>query len=952
MFFKAAKNDRMHIGFVKIYSRFITTIYAFTITVLVYGQPDPPSFSIKHGFFNSPFRLTISSTTPGYSVYYTLDGNLPDQTRGILYKEPLDINTTTVIRAVCYKSGMPASRTTTATYLFPDDIIHQPENPPGYPAEWGPFLSIPGIAPADYAMDAEMMADPGFANAVKESLKSLPVISLVTDRDHFFRNLADPLAGGIYMHTGTNEQLGYGWQRPVSFEYFDVHDSISFQADCGIKIQGGEGRRPEKSPKHSFMLIFKDEYGPTKFNYPLFGEDAATGHNSIILRAGFNNTWIHWIHSERANADYQRDRWTKDTQMEMGHHSSHGIYVHLFINGLYWGIYNPSERMDKEFAELYLGGNEEDYDVIKDYSQAVDGSDAAWLKTLAMAQDGLTGNESYQKLLGNNPDGTRNPLYPPMVDPVSLADYMLVNFYGGNSDWDHHNWVAIRNRVNPGKGFQFFIWDAEHNVEGLNRNILDENNDKCPSRLFQKMRQNEVFKRLFADRVQKHCFNNGVLTPQNTAQRWMQSANIVGNAIDAESARWGDYRRDVHSWQTSGPFLLYTKKDHWLPQQSYLMNTYFPQRTSIFIAQLRTAGLFPDIAAPTFMINGNPVFNNRVNPGAALSMTAPSGTIYYTTDGSDPVNWMDSPAVTTSASQYSAPLILNGSSLVRARVLADGQWSATSEYYFRMEADFSDLKITEINYHPKEKTEGSGKELEFIELKNTGTTMLDLGKMKISGGIHYNFPEETYLAPKSFIVLASNIGRFYENYEFLPSGEYTGQLDNKCDTLFLIGASADTLLTIVYSDGHGWPEEADGDGKTLVTKEIDPEDNLNDPAFWRASRGIGGSPGRDDNYIPETGLKKKLGILYQNYPNPFRESTKISYKINENAHVQLLVIDITGKVVKILEDESKSAGYYEKYWDATTMGNTHRYNGIYFYRLVITGSNSKDILTRKMLSVQ
>jgi len=125
---------------------------------------------------------------------------------------------------------------------------------------------------------------------------------------------------------------------------------------------------------------------------------------------------------------------------------------------------------------------------------------------------------------------------------------MILNFYAGNWDWDHHNWIAIRNRVTPGRGFKFFSWDAEHIVESLNANILSENNDKCPSRLFQQLRQNKDFLRLFADRVQKFCFNNGPLTPASAAERWTKRAGQIEKAVIAESARWGDYRRDVHSY--------------------------------------------------------------------------------------------------------------------------------------------------------------------------------------------------------------------------------------------------------------------------------------------------------------------------------------------------------------------------------------------------------------------
>ena len=43
----------------------------------------------------------------------------------------------------------------------------------------------------------------------------------------------------------------------------------------------------------------------------------------------------------------------------------HGKYVHLYLNGLYWGLYNVHERPDDSFADEYYGGDKDDYYVIK-----------------------------------------------------------------------------------------------------------------------------------------------------------------------------------------------------------------------------------------------------------------------------------------------------------------------------------------------------------------------------------------------------------------------------------------------------------------------------------------------------------------------------------------------------------------------------------------------------------
>ena len=74
----------------------------------------------------------------------------------------------------------------------------------------------------------------------------------------------------------------------------------------------------------------------------------------------------------------------------MGHLSGHGRYVHLYLNGLYWGIYNPTERIDREFGVSYLGGDDADYDVIKDKTEVIDGNISAWNRMMSLANSGLT----------------------------------------------------------------------------------------------------------------------------------------------------------------------------------------------------------------------------------------------------------------------------------------------------------------------------------------------------------------------------------------------------------------------------------------------------------------------------------------------------------------------------------------------------------------------------------
>lgn len=61
----------------------------------------------------------------------------------------------------------------------------------------------------------------------------------------------------------------------------------------------------------------------------------------------------------------------------MGNLVTHRRFAHLYINGLYWGLYELCEKINDNFASDYLGGIDEDYDVV-DVSDMIDGNRQAY----------------------------------------------------------------------------------------------------------------------------------------------------------------------------------------------------------------------------------------------------------------------------------------------------------------------------------------------------------------------------------------------------------------------------------------------------------------------------------------------------------------------------------------------------------------------------------------------
>lgn len=624
-----------------------------------------PQFSHSRGFYNDAFQVTLSAVGQSGKIYYTTDGTRPTVQTGTQYTTPINIATTTPLSAALISELGVSSEVISHTYLFIKDIVKQNNTPAGYPSDWKKADSSTPI-PADYEMDQEVCNAPEYKDQMEDALKAVPSMSIVTSKHYLFSNVEDINDGGIYIFTGKPSAKGVDWVRPTSAEYYDPITGKQFQINCQLKLHGGNSRNPGNSPKHGFQLRFKSAYGPSKLNFNLFDEKGATNEfNALVLRAGYNYSWVKNNETQRTNAQYIQDPFAKNVQLAMGHPSAHERFVHLYINGIYWGLFNLSEKITNDFMESYLNGEEDDFDVVKDHGDVVDGDRNAWNKMINAAKADLSNNTNYQKIQGKNADGTVNPAYDNLLDIENLIEYMIYNIYIGNGDWDKNNWIAARNKITNDAGFRFFAWDAETSMTDVNTNIANINNSDNPSWLYQRLRSNKDFKLLFADKIQENFFNNGPLSPEGAIETYTKLAEEMDLAIIAESARWGDYRRDVdHTSET-----LYTRNDHWIPQKENLLTNYFPNRSDIVVQQFQNLGLFPNIEAPIFS-----EANGDKTEAIDLGMTSNYGDIYYTTDGTDPREQITS-NISSQAQLFTNALPLSSNVTVKARAKSGNEWS-------------------------------------------------------------------------------------------------------------------------------------------------------------------------------------------------------------------------------------------------------------------------------------
>jgi hypothetical protein len=586
-----------------------------TQNIAVYeGIVSEVEFSHERGFYDESFYLTLVTETDGADIYYTIDGSEPSDTdngrwtsNGIIYTEPVLINKTTFIRARAVKQGWMPSRTNTQTYIFLDDVIHQPSNPPGFSTNWG------HTGRGDYEMDPDVVNDPRYRDTIKDDLKSIPTLSLVMNVDDWFHSGGQ----GIYIQ-------GENIERAVSAELIFPDKSPGFQINCGVMIVGGTSPDRWKMDKLSMRLKFQAQYGSPKLEFPLFGQDATDQFDTLVVDARMNNSWAYGGGvgvsrpgmGQRDLAQYTRDQFVADIQNAAGGFAPHGRHVHLYLNGLYWGLYWLHERPDEHFAAAYFGGQEEDYDVLKHNSGTVlNGSGSDYNQMFNLANSGLRADRQYEAI-------------QQYLDVPKFIDYMITNYYVGNTDWAHQNWYATRSRVDPDSRWLYHSWDAEHSMEGLSDDVTSRNDSGGPTRLQNRLEDNTEYRLLFADHVQRHFFNNGILTPTGAANLYQIRLNDVDRAVVGESARWGDNHRSTP----------YTRDIEWVREREWLLTQYCPQRAAIVLNQFKRRGWYPDVDAPVFGINDVYQHGGFISEDDLLSMASSNsnGTIWYTLDGSDP----------------------------------------------------------------------------------------------------------------------------------------------------------------------------------------------------------------------------------------------------------------------------------------------------------------------------
>jgi hypothetical protein len=810
------------------------------------GRVDPPQFQAASGFDlhggiyqTQSLVLYLRDTMAGSLIRYTLDASEPTDAHGIVYTNPIILTqandkTGKVVRAAAFLPGWLPSEVKTHTYL-----LQQPAALTNVPA-----LIFTGDAGRNFYAPGGLLAIVGGT--------FIPVS-----------------VGAFWQANGPqsyDEVLGSGtpFERPARLEYYFPPgyyptNQSPLRTDIGLRVSSSGFSRPrmkmsgatnspwqpywDSTEKPSFNLYFAGDFGSGPLDYPLFTNYPVNEFQQLRLRAGKNDNGNPFITDELV-----RRLW-----LDMGHVGARGLFCSLYVNAVYKGVFNLCERFREPFFQAHYA-SQASWDV--DYSWTwVDGDNTVFQQLLTALDLNLTNLTNWRAVTNK-------------LDIDNAADYYLLNIYAAMWDWPGNNFVIARERsTGPDSRFRFAVWDAEgaFNAIGYSHPVsyntittdlvvpsTDPNYWVDVARIFRRLASSPEFRLRFADRVNFHLFNGGILDDRDPdgagplkshfGQRLTELVQEAGALVQYNTGQPLD-QSAFNTWAASGS-----------GRRSYLLGA-APGRQ-----MLRDAGLWPLTEPPVFSRYGG-----AVPPGYGLSLTSSvatpgqTATLYYTLEGSDPR--LAGGGRNLAAQTYAGPVALNQVLTVKARARNNttSEWSPITEATFApaaVPASSNNLVLAELMYHPPHATAAelaagfsNADDFEFVRLLNISSTPVDLAGVRFTLGVTFDFTSGAfrYLSPGANALAVKNRDafqvRYGHGYDALIAGEYAANFSNGGERVQLVASNNVVLRDFTYGTSAPWPATADGQGPSLVLRLPASNPDPADPANWTASAVPGGLPG-------------------------------------------------------------------------------------------------------------
>ena len=460
----------------------LVAVVCYGFVVFANKPMQSPSFSHSSGFYGDSFQLEITAPK-GCTVYYTLDGSIPDET-SLVYNGPLLMENATDNQNV---------------YSAIEGIsVYQVVNVPDYSIDKCNVVRAVAVSPL--GISSEVVTASYFVGIGGESYKGCNVVSVVTDPENLFdHHKGIYMLGAIFEDYAVNgdttrypfywsanyNQRGMDWERPAYMEFFDSEGNLVLQKNGGMRIRGGTTRAWGKK---GFNLFSRYQYdGSESFGTQLFeGYQPA----AVSLMTGGNQPILQFHDYAFNNLISQLDVVTAEYKP----------YI-LFLDGEYWGFYWLAEKFDQQFFAQHYNVDQDLVVMIKNKAVEV-GQD----KDIALYTQLEQFVENTDMSVKENFEAACS-----MIDMESCLDYYASFIYAARSnDWPHYNVGMWRTRTTEDNAFgdgrwRFVIFDCNTALMGVPQDCTYEDNTLEfaleKSAFFRSLWASEEFRQMFRQKI-------------------------------------------------------------------------------------------------------------------------------------------------------------------------------------------------------------------------------------------------------------------------------------------------------------------------------------------------------------------------------------------------------------------------------------------------------------------
>lgn len=342
---------------------------------------------------------------------------------------------------------------------------------------------------------------------------SIPVLSIVTDPDHFFDSLTGIYEKGCCADT-INPYMGANfwkkWEKPIHIEYYNEKGEQVLNQACGVRIFGGYSKA---MPQKSLALFARKKYGDNRFRYPVFTNRDLKKYKNIILRnAGGDMLGAHI-------RDVYATQLVKETGLLIQEYQPAAVY----INGQYWGKYNLREKINEHFIKAHFGYPKDSFIIMRHNADHQHGPPGDYRKFI---------RELHKLDLTNSEDLS---YVDKKMDILNYLTYNICEVYTGNGDAGGNIRYYKSMRDTAKWRWVFYDLDIGMNINGTheykNNSLVDFTTRKdeiWPNPPWSTF----IIRKLFENDSIKELYINRFLDLLNTTFKAERGINLINHLTD------------------------------------------------------------------------------------------------------------------------------------------------------------------------------------------------------------------------------------------------------------------------------------------------------------------------------------------------------------------------------------------------------------------------------------